>query len=437
MTAAALLLTRAALVTCDAAFTIHDPGWLATDENGAISALGGGTPPAELTAVEQIDCGGDVVMPGMVNTHCHMAMSLLRGLGDDEPDRLERYIFPLEARFVAPEMVRLGSLHAGIELAEGGVTTVADMYYFEDEVARACDEIGLRAVLGQTVMDRPTPDAATADEAFERFEGLADVCKGRPLLTPSLAPHAPHTCGAVLLQRVADRSDGAILVQIHLAEVPAEIAWARETHGTSPVGVLARAGLLGPFVIGAHGLLIDNDDIARLAATGTAISHNAGSNAKAGKGIAPILDLLNAGVPVGLGSDGAMSGNTLDLFAQLPQVAKLAKLRAGDRRLMPARRVLSLATREGAMSLGLGDAVGSLEVGKQADVIRVDMTAPRMRPRHDLASLLVYSACAADVRDVWVAGRRIVKDRRACLVDRDGALTAGDTLAAEMAGSIS
>ena len=437
MTDVARLFVNAALVTVDPAGTIHDPGWLAVAADGSIAALGPGAPPETLIAAERIDLGRDVLMPGMVNTHCHMAMSLFRGLGDDEPDRLERYIFPLEARFVSPEMVHLGSLHAAIELAEGGVTTVADMYFFEDQVARACAQVGLRAMLGQTVMDRPMPDAATPDEALARMEALQAACSGSDRLIPSLAPHAPHTCGLALLARVAEAAEAASLpVQIHLAEVPAETAWAREQHGTTPAGVLDRAGLLRSGTVAAHGLLLEADDIRRLAETGTAVSHNAGSNAKAGKGIAPVLDLLAAGVLVGLGSDGAMSGNTLDLFAQVTQVAKLQKLRAGDRTVMPAARALSLATREGAASLGLGDRIGSLEPGKQADLVRVDMTPARLRPRHDLASLLVYSACAADVRDVWIDGRQIVRNGRAVALDRDAALAETDALADRMRASI-
>ena len=437
MTAAALLFTDAALVTVDPAGTIHDPGWLAVSADGTIGGLGPGDPPETIAAAERLDLGRDVLMPGMVNTHCHMAMSLFRGLGDDEPDRLERYIFPLEARFVSPEMVHLGSLHAAIELVEGGVTTVADMYFFEDQVAHACAAIGLRAVLGQTVMDRPTPDAAISDQGLARLAALQSACAGSDRLTPSLAPHAPHTCGLPLLTRVADVADGEDMpVQIHLAEVPAEVAWARETHGTTPSGVLERAGLLRPGTVAAHGLLLEPDDIRRLAETGTAVSHNAGSNAKAGKGIAPVVDLLDAAVPVGLGSDGAMSGNTLDLFAQLPQVAKLQKLRVADRTVMPAARVLSLATREGAASLGLGDRVGSLEVGKRADLVRVDMSAPRLRPRHDLPSLLVYSACAADVRDVWVDGRPVVRDQRVVGLDRGACLAEVDDMADRMRAAV-
>jgi len=376
-------------------------------------------------------------MPGMVNTHCHMAMSLFRGLGDDEPDRLERYIFPLEARFVTPEMVRLGSLHAAVELAEGGVTTVADMYYFEDQAAHACAAVGLRGVVGQTYMARPLPDAADPEESEARFAALVEACAGDARLIPSRAPHAPHTCGLDLLSRIAEAAAGdSTPIQIHLAEVPAEVDWARAAHGTGPVGVLDRAGLLSPRLIGAHGLLLTEAEIARLAETGATIAHCPGSNAKAGKGIAPVLALRAAGVPVGLGSDGAMSGNTLDLIAQLPQAAKLAKLRAGDRRVMTARQVLTLATLGGARALGLDDRLGSLEPGKVADLVRIDLSAPRIRPRHDLASLLVYSAVASDVREVRVGGRAIVLDGRALYSDRDGALVEADRFAAQMAATV-
>lgn len=429
------LFTNGIIVTVDPDMTVHWPGWLLV-ENDRIAAVGSGTPPE--TTGDIVDLGGDILMPGMVNTHCHMAMSLFRGLGDDEPDRLKRYIFPLEKRFVSPEMVRIGTLLAGIELAEGGVSTVADMYYFEDQVGRALETLGLRGVVGQSIVDFAAPDAPTTDDGFKLFDRLAADFDGHKTITASIAPHAPYTTGLDILRRVdaASRETGAP-VQIHLAEMDFEQAWVRDHCGGSPVDLLDQAGLLRQGVIAAHCMWIDDRDIANLAAGGVGVAHNAGANAKAGKGIAPVLEMLAAGVTVGLGSDGPMSGNTIDLFAQLPQMAKLQKLRTKDRTVMPAKEVVRLATIGGATVLGLGDRVGSLVSGKQADLIRISRRAARLHPMHDPYAALVYAAMPSDVCDVMVDGRFIVRDGFIISADRAAILAEADTYADRMRRALS
>ncbi|MEM7442919.1 MAG: amidohydrolase [Pseudomonadota bacterium] len=429
------LFTNGIIVTVDPAMTVHWPGCLLV-ENGTITAIGSGEP--ETTADETIDLAGDIVMPGMVNTHCHLAMSLFRGLGDDEPNRLKRYIFPLEKRFVSPEMVRIGSLLAGIELAEGGVTTVADMYYFETEVGRALEMLGMRGVVGQTIVDFDAPDAPTTDDGFALFDRLAAEFQDHPTITPSIAPHAPYTTGLEILRRVNEVSEASRApVQIHLAEMDFENAWVRKHCDGSPVDLLEQAGLLRYGVVAAHCLWVEPRDIANLARGRVAVAHNAGANVKGGRGIAPVLDMLAAGVTVGLGSDGPMSGNTIDLFAQMSQVAKLQKLRAKDRTVMSAQDVVLLATIGGARTLGLDDKIGSLEVGKQADIVRVRRDAARLHPLHDPYAALVYAAIASDVRDVMVAGRFIVRDGRVENVDRAGILSEAGALADRMREALS
>ncbi len=432
-----LILGNAVVVTVDEARTVHQPGFVAVEE-GRLVAIGAGEPPAALRAgAEVIDVGGDILMPGMVNTHCHMAMSVFRGLGDDVADRLERYIFPLEKRFVGPEMVYLGSLHAALELLEGGVTTVADMYYFETEVARAADVAGLRGLMGQTVVDFAAPDAATPEEGLRRFQDLADRLAGHPRLRASIAPHAPYTTGRDLLDEIARRAEkDGVWVQIHLAEVEREIAWCRERYGMTPVRFMAETGLLNPRMIAAHAILVDDADLDLLREGGAAVSHNAGSNAKAGKGIAPVLGMLARGIRVGLGSDGAMSGNTLDLFAQLPQVAKLQKLAARDRTVMPATEVVALATIDGARALGLEREIGSLETGKKADLIRISRRAARMSPLHDVHSTIVYAALASDVRDVMIDGAWVLRDGIPTRFDRAAVIAEVEALAARMRASL-
>lgn len=420
------------IVPLDGGRQVLEKGWLLVTDT-RITALGTGTPPPMGSGDTVVDLGGDILMPGMINTHCHMPMSLFRGLGDDEADRLTRYIFPLEARHVTPAFVHLGSLHAAIELVEGGVTTVADMYFYEIEVARACRQVGLSAVLGETIMNRPTPDAATPEIAFEHLLALREFCIDEPLLRPSIAPHAPYSCGMPLLTKIGEFAGAERLaVQIHLAEVDSETAWAREAVGGSPVRALDRAGLLRRGLIAAHCIQIDAADISLMAARDVRVSHNAGSNSKAGKGIAPVLALRAAGVTVGLGSDGAMSGNTLDLFAQLPQVAKLQKLAARDRTVMLAWDVLEMATVAGARVLGLERVTGALRPGLRADLLRISRRAARLRPAHDIASLLVYSATAGDVEDVMIAGRWVVRGGRCITLDRDAALAEAETYATHM-----
>ncbi|UJW87626.1 amidohydrolase [Devosia sp. SL43] len=404
------LLTNAWLLTIDDAMTQHANGWLQIDGT-TITALGSGAPPT-VSGAELIDCGGDIVMPGMINTHCHMGMSVFRGLAEDIDDRLYRYILPLERKFVTPEMVRIGSALAALELIEGGVTTVADMYYFETEVANVVAQAGLRGIVGQTLADFDPPDHKSFDEGFARVEQLASEFGTHPLVTPSIAPHAPYSTGLKVMERVADWSHvhPDIPVQMHLAESALEVNWARETHGKSTVAVTRDAGLLKPNLICAHCLQLDDADITMMSEHQVCVATNPRSNGKAGRGIAPVDKLRNAGLPVGIGSDGAMSGNTLDLFSQLAPVSMFAKLLGGSRKPLPAIDVVRMATIEGARALSLNLKTGSLEAGKQADLIRVSLVAPRLHPIYDPYSMLVFAASPSDVTDVIVAGRWLKRD---------------------------
>jgi 5-methylthioadenosine/S-adenosylhomocysteine deaminase len=405
------LLTNAMVVTVDDAMTVHESGWVQIDGT-TITALGSGAAPA-IEGAEIVDCGGDIVMPGMVNAHCHMGMSVFRGLGEDVDDRLYRYILPLERKFVSAEMVRAGSAMSALEMIQGGVTTVADMYYFETEVGDVCDEAGLRAIVGQTLADFDPPDHKNFDEGFARVEELVDRFAGHPLVTPSIAPHAPYSTGRDVMARVAqwsaDHPD--VPVQMHLAESTLEVQWARDTHGKSTVAVTAEAGLLTPNLICAHCLQLDDADIRMMSEHQVCVVTNPRSNGKAGRGISPVEKMRNAGLPVGIGSDGAMSGNTLDLFSQFAPVSMFAKLLGGSRKPLPAADVIRMATIEGARTLSLNLKTGSLEAGKQADLIRISLAAPRLHPIYDPYSALVFAAMPSDVTHTMVAGRWLMKDR--------------------------
>ncbi len=409
--APSILLTNAWVLTVDPAMKQHNPGWVQIDGT-SITALGGGQPPP-LKHAEIIDCGGDIVMPGMVNTHCHMAMSVFRGLAEDVDDRLYRYILPLERKYVSAEMVRTGTALAALELIQGGVTSVADMYYFEAEVGRVAARAGLRAVVGQTLADFHAPDHKDFDRGFELMDELAAEFGDHPLVTPSIAPHAPYSTGLAVMQRVAEWSaaNPRFPVQMHLAESTLEVDWAHKSYGKSTVEVTRDAGLLKPGTICAHCLQLNDADVAMMAEARVHVATNPRSNGKAGRGIAPVEKLRQAGLPVGLGSDGAMSGNTLDLFSQFAPVSMFAKLLGGSRKPLPAVEVVRMATIEGARVLGLDKEAGSLEPGKQADLIRVSLAAPRLHPIYDPYSALVFAAMPGDVTDSMVAGRWLMRDR--------------------------
>ncbi|KKB12419.1 amidohydrolase [Devosia geojensis] len=430
------LLTNAWVLTLDDAMTQHERGWVHI-EGDTIVALGSGAPP-DIPGAEAVDCDGDIVMPGMVNTHCHMGMSVFRGLGEDVDDRLYRYILPLERKFVTAAMVRAGSALSALEMIQGGVTTVADMYYFETEVGRVAAEAGLRAIVGQTLADFDPPDHKDFDQGFARVEELVDAFAGHPLVTPSIAPHAPYSTGLKVMERVAqwsaDHPD--VPVQMHLAESTLEVNWARDTHGKSTVAVTRDAGLLKPNLICAHCLQLDDADITMMSEHQVCAVTNPRSNGKAGRGIAPVEKLRNAGIPVGIGSDGAMSGNTLDLFSQFAPVSMFAKLLGGSRKPLPAVEVVRMATIEGARALSLNLKTGSLESGKQADLTRVSLAAERLHPIYDPYSMLVFAALPSDVTDTMVAGRWLMRDRQVLTLDRKktlrDALQIARTFKAEM-----
>ncbi|MBB3950171.1 amidohydrolase family protein [Aureimonas jatrophae] len=411
------LLHDARILTMDAAGREIERGWLLV-EGDTIRALGSGEAPPR-TEAERVDCAGDLVMPGFVNAHAHLAMTLFRGLAEDIDDRLYRYILPLERRFVTAEVVRAGTALAAAESIRGGVTTLADMYYFETQVGRVLAHAGLRGVVGQTIADFAAPDHADMEAGWRRVADLVAEFEEHPLVTPSLAPHAPYSTGLATLERVVRWSADhpALPVQMHLAESDLEVRWARENHDATPVRAIAPTGVLRANLLGAHVIHVDERDVALLAENGVRAATNPRSNGKAGRGIAPVERLRAAGIPVGIGTDGPMSGNTLDLFAQLAPVSMFAKLLAGSRRPLPARDVVRMATVEGARALGLEARIGSLEPGKQADLLRVDLSAARLQPIYDTHAALVFAATPADIRATMVAGRWLMRDRVVETVD--------------------
>ena len=394
------------------------PGGTLVIRGSKIIAVGGPELADSYTASKVIDAGGDIVMPGMVNTHTHAPMIIFRGLADEVPDRLQRFIFPLERTLVDAVTVYRGALLAAVEMVQGGVTIFADMYYFEDQVARAASEVGMRAIAGETVIKYPAPDAKEPYGGLEYALKFIEEFHGNELITPALAPHAPYSVDEeqlALVAKWAKKLDVPVL--IHLSETKAEIEQIRRDFGKTPVEYLDSVGLLNSRLVAAHCIFVTESDIDLLKRRGVGVSHNMVSNVKSGKGVAPVLTMLDRRVDVGLGTDGAMSGNTLDIMTQMGYVAKIHKLVNEDRTVMPPVDVVEMATIGGARALNMGHRIGSLEVGKLADVIIVDKDAVNMIPMYDVYSALVYAATAANVTTTIIHGRIIMENREVQTVD--------------------
>ncbi len=364
---------------------------------------------ANWAPAERIERKGSIVMPGLVNTHTHAAMTLMRGISDDKPlmEWLTKTIFPAEARNVSPDFVKWGTTLACMEMVRGGTTTFADMYYYESDVSAAVEACGMRAVLGETWLDQPAPGHATLEEAQKVTRAFLERWKGHRRITAAVAPHAPYTCSKETLLAAKALADefGAPLL-IHVSETQDEQRQVKEKYGTTPLKWLDAIGFLGPKVLVAHGVWLDPGDLAIMAAKKVALSHCPESNMKLGSGIAPVAAARKAGVTVGLGTDGvAGSNNDLDMWESMDFAAKLAKVSALDPTVLPARDVLRMATIEGAKALGLDKVAGSLEPGKAADLIAVDLDYPRSRPIYDIASALVYTTKESDVSLTVVDGK--------------------------------
>jgi 5-methylthioadenosine/S-adenosylhomocysteine deaminase len=421
----ALVVTNATVVTVDGSRRILAPGAVAIE--GA-DIVGVDTPAAIAGAFEPqqtIDGTGQILLPGLINTHTHAAMVLMRGLADDLAlmEWLQQYIFPAEAKTVSPAFVRTGTRLAALEMIRSGTTTFADMYYFEEEVAKAASEAGLRGVLGQTIIRFPVADAKTPEEGLARTERFVAAWKAHPLITPAVAPHALYTLEPATLKAsraLADKHGVPLL--IHLAETRAEVDSALQLGQTTPTRYLQGLGLWGPRTLAAHGVWVSPEDMRFLKTAGVAVSHNPESNMKLASGTAPVIDYHAAGVPVALGTDGAASNNDLDMFEAMRFAALLQKHARNDPQALPAKKVLEMATRDGAAALGLADRVGSIEVGRKADVILVDVRGARQTPIFDPVSHLVYVAHGDDVTTTIVNGQVLMRDRAVLTLDEAAVL---------------
>ena len=419
------LIDNGTVVTMDGAGTCIKDGAVAV-KDGRIKAVGPSDELRSLTAREIIDARGGLIMPGLVNTHTHLPMSLFRGLADDLPleQWLNQHIFPAEAAHITPRTVSLGTRLSLAEMLLGGTTTCCDGYFLAHSVAEAVDDVGLRAILGQGVIDFPAPGVPDPKQKIRTASEFTAQWKAHStLIQPSIFCHSPYTCSAETLRAAKQAADKlGVHFQIHVAETQNEARQCRQTNGCSPVQYLDRLGVLDPGTLLIHAVWVDQEDIQIMARSGVGVAHCPESNMKLASGVAPVPDMLDAGIAVGLGTDGCASNNDLDLWSEMDMAAKLHKVHRLDPTVMDAETVLRMATIEGARALGLEREIGSLETGKQADLIVLDLNRPNLAPLYHPYSHLVYAVHAADVRHVMVSGGLLVRDRRLLTIDLDAVI---------------
>lgn len=407
------LFHHAWILTMDDELREYRCGWLLT-EGDRIAAMGEGSELPQ--ADEVIDCRGGLLLPGFINLHGHVSMMPFRSMGDDCPDRLRRFLFPLENEAMTPELIYLGAAYGIAEMLRSGTTTFLDMYYEEEEVARACEDTGIRAWLGETVISQPTCDQPEPNGGLAYAEQM--LARGpHGLVTPIIAPHGTTTVDREALQAahaLAVKYD--TFLTLHVSEMDYEMQYFRE-QGTTPMQYLDSIGIADSHLLAAHVIHLTEEDIALMKRRDVRVAHCIGSNTKAGKGVAPIKQIAAAGIPYGLGTDGPSSGNTLSMYDQLRLFAVCHKTANHERGLFPAREIVRAATRGGAEALKADDRLGWLKPGMQADLQVVSLDAIHMFPVYNPYSALVYSANASDVRHVMTAGRLCVRDGQVLTVD--------------------
>jgi len=432
------LLVCGQVLTLDAYNTVFEDGAVLVGGDSIIAVGERAALAAEHPEVAQLIQPHGLVMPGLINSHTHAAMSCFRGLADDLPlmTWLGEYIFPAEAGLDG-ETVYWSSLLSMAEMIKSGTTSFCDMYLFAGDVAKAAADCGMRAWLGEVLYDFPSPNYGPPEKGIACLEELFDVCRSHPLITITVDPHAVYTCAPDLLKRlkaVADEHDA--LYVIHLSETRDEVAGCLEKYGKTPVRHLDSLGLLDSRVVADHCVVLDEEEIALLAARGVRVAHCPESNMKLASGVAPVPELLAAGVTVGLGTDGAASNNDVDLFGEMDSAAKLHKVHRLDPTVMSAETTLNLATMGGAKLLGAEKLVGSLEPGKKADIIVLDLNKPHLTPMYNIPSLLVYAATGADVVHSLINGRLVMRDRRLTTIDEETVMDRVTGIGKRIAGRV-
>ncbi|MFH0726429.1 MAG: amidohydrolase [Pseudomonadota bacterium] len=412
------------LIFNGAVLTLDPPGTLI--KNGAVAIRGDRItwvgPAAEVPktpATRRLDARGGIILPGLVNTHTHAAMTLFRGLADDLPlmSWLNDHIFPAEAKLTG-EKVYWGALLACAEMILSGTTCFCDMYLFEGAVARAAKDAGMRAVVGEVLFDFPSPHYGSLDQGFSYTADLAEKWKGDPLVSIAVEPHSPYLCAPSLLQRAHQlATDLNLRLVIHVSETRSEVEEIQKRYGMTPVGHLAALGVLSPRLLACHCVVLSENDKMLLKAHDVKVAHNPESNMKLASGIAPIPDLLARGICVGLGTDGCASNNNLDMFREMDTAAKLHKVHTLDPTVIDAGKTLRMATIEGARALGLERVTGSITPGKKADIIVIDTRKPHLVPLYRPESHLVYAVSGSDVSHSVINGKVVMEDRNLMTLD--------------------
>jgi len=410
-----LIIRGGTVVTMDGERRVVENGGVAVESGRIVSVGNAADIDRAYAAREIVNAAGKVIIPGLINGHTHVPMTLFRGLADDLDlqEWLTKYIFPAEAKNVTEEFVRVGTRLGLAEMLRGGTTTYCDMYYFEDAIADETSKAGMRGVLGETVIDFPVADNKTNAEAMAYVERFVKKWQGNRLIVPAIAPHAPYTVSEEHLKAIRAFSDrtGAPIVT-HISETKREIDDSIKAKGARPVDYLNRIGFLSNRVIAAHMVWPSAEELGVLKQIGVGIVHNPQSNMKLASGVAPVPEMLKADLPVGLGTDGAASNNDLNLWEEMDTAAKLHKLISKDPKVVNAAEAFEMATIRGARALHLEKEIGSLEKGKRSDLVIVDLDDLNQTPYYNIYSDLVYAAKAADVRTVIIEGRVVMRDRR-------------------------
>jgi 5-methylthioadenosine/S-adenosylhomocysteine deaminase len=410
-----LIIRGGTVVTMDASRRVIDNGGVAVKAGRVVEVGKTADIDRKYAAREVINAAGKVVIPGLINGHTHVPMTLFRGIADDLDlqEWLTKYIFPAEAKNVTEDFVRVGARLGLAEMIRSGTTTYCDMYYFEDAIADETFKAGMRGVLGETVIDFPVADNKTNAEAMAYADRFVKHWQGNALIVPAIAPHAPYTVSQEHLTAVRAFSDrtGAPIV-IHISETKREVDDSIKDKGASPIDYLNRFGFLNDRVIAAHVVWPSDEELALLRKLGVGIVHNPQSNMKLASGVAPVPAMLRDDLPVGLGTDGAASNNDLNLWEEMDTAAKLHKLISKDPKVVTAQEAFEMATIRGARALHLEKEVGSIEKGKRADIVIVDLGDLNQTPFYNIYSDLVYATKADDVRTVIIEGRVIMRDRK-------------------------
>jgi len=417
-----IIITNAFVVTVDKAGNIYEDGTIIIKDDKIIDIGSTDSIFAKYTAKEVIDAKGKIVMPGFVNSHTHMGMTVFRGLADDLylHDWLTKYIFPAENTFVDAEFVKMGSELAMIEMIHSGTTCFNNMYFFQDEVAKSAKTIGIRGIVSESLIDFPVPNSSTPADGMNYIKMLAEKYKNDPLITVGVAVHSPYTCSPSLIVEAKKLADEYNMpYHIHVAETKWEMDSIMETYHLTPVQYLDSLGVLSDNVIAAHCVWLTDEDIQIIAERGVGVAHNPECNMKICSGVAPIPELLEAKVDVGLGTDGAASNNNLNMIEEMHVMSLLHKLNTMNPTVLPAEQVVRISTMGSAAVIGKQDEIGSLEIGKKADIIFIDANEPNAVPIYNIYSGIVYTILGNEVTDVIINGKVIMRDDIILTIDEE------------------